>query len=244
MTDKYIAASDIIEKQLVKKSNNLAWLTLKGHLLIAQKHFEEAIVIFENLYSAPLSKANLSSKGEQRKTMQLLAQLYAEMNNEEQLKLLLTHWLAATPDDAWSAAQLSSLLLKQGENAQSIQVIETFPKLYQQPIFLNNLANFYLNKDINKALDYAKKAYELAPQVAAINDTLGWIYYNNSQPSKALGLLREATARDTNNGEIFYHLALTLIALDHKQQAKTTLLKAIKLAPEDPLRKIASVKIL
>ena len=244
MTDKYTAAGDIIEKQLVENKDDIAWLALKGHWLIAQKQFGKASIVFENLYSAQLSKTQLGSKNAQRKTMQLLAQLYVEMDKEEQLKLLLTQWLAATPDDAWCAAQLSSLLLTQGEKAKSIQIIENFPKLYQQPIFLNNLANFYLDKDIDKALDYAKKAYDLAPQIAAINDTLGWLYYNNKQPSKALGLLREAAARDTNNGEIFYHLALTLIALDHKQQAQTTLLKAIKLAPEAPLRKIASAKIL
>ncbi|MBL4940674.1 MAG: PEP-CTERM system TPR-repeat protein PrsT [Colwellia sp.] len=243
MKGEYKAAEKIIKEQLTQNSNSRVWLELKSRWLIAQQHFKKAIVIVKDIYlTQPLREATNTNQNH-RETMQLLAQLYVKTGNVSQLKLLLTNWLAVIPNDAWSVAQLSSLLLRQGDKVQAIQVIERFPRLNEQPLFLNNLANFYLDQDLSKALSYAEKAYKLAPNIAAINDTLGWLYYHNDQPSKALALFREATARDVNNGEIYYHLVLTLIALDNKSQAKSMLNKAISLAPEHALRKVASDKL-
>jgi tetratricopeptide (TPR) repeat protein len=48
-------------------------------------------------------------------------------------------------------------------------------------VALNNLA-FLLcenTKSLDEALSYAEKAYQLSSNSAAVNDTLGWIYYQN-----------------------------------------------------------------
>ena len=68
---------------------------------------------------------------------------------------------------------------------------------------LNNLA--YLNaerlKNLDKALELAKRARALQPSDAAIADTLGWILYKQADYQQALILLRESAQNLPDNPE-------------------------------------------
>ncbi len=212
----------------------LQWLELKVHLLLAQKKLVDATKLLEELYII----------NNNRQHMQLLAQLYNEQSQANKLMELLTHWLQNTPLDAWAVAQINMQAIVQGNNKLAIEVLESYPLLDENPLFLNNLANLYLKKkEVDRAEIYAEKAYKLAPQLAAINDTLGWVYVQNNKAKKGLRLLREANARDINNGEIHYHIAYALVELNQVEQAKLQLKQAVNLNPKHELRKIISSKI-
>jgi len=249
---EYALAEKLINENVRDISTNTAntiqdvsWLALKAHLLIAKQEFAVATTIIEKLYQ----------QDKQRKYLQVLAQLYAQQDQEGLLINLLSSWLKIMPNDEWAVAQLSALAMSQEDISLAIKVLEDYPKLSKQPAFLNNLANYYLKEYLkhnnnststsykNKALDYAKQAYMLAPHVAAINDTLGWIYIRLGLIEQGLGLLREASARDSNNGEIYYHLAYALAELNNKKQAEIALAKAIKLSAEHPLRVVIRKKL-
>jgi len=217
-----------------------AWLMLKAHMLIAQQDFNSAITIINKLFSQQGLRSQL----------QLLAQLYGQQQQTSTLINLLTDWLDKTPHDEWAVAQLSALLLSEGDVLRAIQVLESYPNLANQAIFLNNLANYHSKKlpleqektlnsnnpDLDRAIGYAKQAYKLAPHSAAINDTLGWLYVQAGQLNKGLSLLREAVAREANNAEIYYHLAFALAEMGNKNQANKALQQAKQLNPNHSLR--------
>ncbi len=235
--NNYEQVEKLINANLVKEKRADKWHMLKVRLLIAQYDIEQAIALLETIYA----------QQESRQTMQWLSQLYAEQQQADKLIKLLATWLKRQANDAWAVAQLSSVAISQDNLALAIETLQQYPNLAEQPLFLNNLANYYFRQSRQaqseqqiealslKALNYAKQAYKLAPENAAINDTLGWITVNRGQVAQGLGLLREASARDSQNGEVFYHLAYALAKADNFSQAKLAFEKAVQLAPEHPL---------
>ena len=224
------------------------WLTLRVRVLISQQKLSDATAVLSNLYQQQKNRTD----------MQTLAQLYGQQEQMAELIALLKGWLKDIPNDDWARAQLSSVALSEGNSQLAIDVLAQSPTIDENPIFLNNLAHYFLDEHfqqsavnistsddnaLTKALTYAKQAYKLAPNMAAINDTLGWIYVHNGQVSNGLSLLREASARDATSGEIYYHLAFALAELNNVQQAKSALAKAIKLAPVHTLRSSVTTKV-
>lgn len=256
-------AESLISQALGKTPENSGWLTLKMQLLITQQKLAAATTIQAQLYQ----------KHKNREDLQLLARLYGQQGQVTELMTLLAGWLQHTANDDWARSQLSALALSQGNKELAISVLVNAPNLASQPIFMNNLASYYLNdhiqanflkslankgvanlsvaqgsnkkpkKTLELAMNYARKAYTLAPNIAAINDTLGWAYVQSGQVDKGLSLLREASARDSNNGEIYYHLAFALTASRNEIQAKIALAKAIALAPDYSFRQLIANKI-
>ncbi|WP_157829102.1 XrtA/PEP-CTERM system TPR-repeat protein PrsT [Colwellia sp. 75C3] len=240
----------LIDSALNEYPDNRVWLTLKVRVLISQQKLSDATTILSNLYK----------KQKNRNDMQMLAQLYGQQLQMEPLISLLKGWIKQSPNDDWARAQLSAVALSEGNQQLAIDVLEQSPTLDENPIFLNNLAHYFLDihfqqkeagistaasydKTLTKALTYAKTAYKLAPNIAAINDTLGWIYVHKDQVNNGLSLLREASARDATSGEIYYHLAYALAELNNIQQAKSALAKAITLAPAHTLRSSVTAKV-
>ncbi|GAA0340619.1 hypothetical protein GCM10009092_01370 [Bowmanella denitrificans] len=220
-------AISILDKGLTSSPDNARWLELKAYALRATGDLAQAQAIVQTLYQQqPL-----------RGHMQTLASLYTENHQTDQALTLLKQWLREHPQDSWAVAQLSHLAMQSGDQALAIDTLKTYPQLQDSPVFLNNLAYYLIDSDLNQALAYAKRANELAPQVAQFNDTLGWIYAKSGQPQQALPLLREAQVRDNDNAQILYHLAYTLALLGEIQQAESMLKKAQQLAEEADLTK-------
>ncbi|MBU2894046.1 PEP-CTERM system TPR-repeat protein PrsT [Colwellia sp. D2M02] len=245
---QYKKALTIIDSALQENENSRSWLSLKVNVLINQEQFEQATLIVEELYQDE----------KRREQLQLLAQLYSQQEKTEQLITLLVSWLEHTPSDKWAVAQLSTLAEMQGDLALAITTLENYPNLDTNPAFLNNLANYHLAKylkevkkeviqltseqpkavELTVAINHAQKAYELMPLNAAINDTLGWLHVQTGNIEQGLGLLREASARDAQNGEIYYHLAYALTLLERKEQAYQAYQKATSLLPQHKLRSV------
>jgi len=218
-------AGKLIKYQLSNTPRDTAWLELKVHYLIANSDISKASELLNTLYQTHHKRDHL----------QLLAQLYLQQNLTEKVEALLKNWLSKQNSDAWAVAQLSSLAINIGNKVLAITTLEQFKYIEQQPIFLNNLANLYQEEDLTKALSYAKKAHKLAPNIAAINDTLGWLLVINNQAKAGLSYIREAIARDINNASYHYHLAYTLAVLKRMKLAKSALLKAQDIDPKHEL---------
>ena len=100
------------------------------------------------------------------------------------------------------------------------------------PRVLNNLAWLYHEKGDARALDYARRAHEAAPEPSQTNDTLGWILVQSGQPEKGLPYLRTAYVRDSRNPDIRYHLAVALNKLGRDGEARRELEEVVRLMPE------------
>ena len=109
------------------------------------------------------------------------------------------------------------------EAAEHYLLLEKAKGLPNRVNILNNLAFALMDIDIVKAQTFAEQAVALKPNSAEIVDTYGWILLKNKQFDQALKILNQAKSIDVSNTEIRYHLAVTLVQMSRKIDAKTEL---------------------
>ena len=99
---------------------------------------------------------------------------------------------------------------------------------------LNNLAWLYQQVRDPRAEATAKRAYDLAPEVAAIADTYGWILVEAGKASLALPILERAATAPNASAEMRYHHAVALAKGGRPDEARASLQKLLSL-PGFPL---------
>ena len=149
-----------------------------------------------------------------------LYQAHAFSDQWESAVKVMQDWLANHPKDPEARKALAEARLHQGRLKLAAQAYEeVLAQTPEDSNVLGNLAFIYLKLGKAEALGVAQKAYELAPQDAAVNDTLGWILVKNGNAERGLTYLREAHSRASNNPEIRYHIAAALAALGRNDEA-------------------------
>ena len=99
----------------------------------------------------------------------------------------------------------------------------------------NNLAYIVATEgDLERGLELAKTAHELAPQDPQVADTLGWIYYLSGTYRAALTLLRESAAKLPKSAEVQYHLGMVHYRLGNTAEAGRALTRSLELDPGHP----------
>ena len=130
-------------------------------------------------------------------------------------------WLAQHPADQPTRLYFASHLMSRNEFAAASgeykQILERDP---ENVLALNDLAWAQLQLHDNTALPLAQHAYRLAPDNAAVADTLAWILAENGQPGRALPLFRQALARAPGAAEIRLHYAQALLRSGDKRGAR------------------------
>jgi cellulose synthase operon protein C len=69
---------------------------------------------------------------------------------------------------------------------------------------------------------------KLAPQSAAVNDTLGWILLQQGQDAEALKVLQVAVSQKDVEAEIHYHHAVALARNGQQAEAAENLRKLLR----------------
>lgn len=95
---------------------------------------------------------------------------------------------------------------------------------------LNNLAFVMDRQGDKRALDYARRAQQLAPKDPDVNDTLGWVLVRNGMAEEGLSYLRDAQSRAAQSPSIRYHIAVALNALGRTDEARHEIADVLKIA--------------
>jgi tetratricopeptide (TPR) repeat protein len=95
---------------------------------------------------------------------------------------------------------------------------------------LNNLAYLLAKTDPDGAVKYAERAGEIAPQTAAIEDTLGWVYYRKGLYSNALRHLKIAVEKDGTPRRRL-HLGMAYIKAGDPTMGRQVVAAALKSDP-------------
>ncbi len=157
-----------------------------------------------------------------------LYRAYMRSGREAEAVAFLEEWLASHPGDLNLKQALAEGYLRGGRLAPARRLLEQILEVRpDHPLVLNNLANIYLKTGDERALEHALKAQQLAPESAAINDTLGWILVLKGQPVEGLRHLRNAHSRASANPEIRYHIGVALERLGRRQEAIVELEQAL-----------------
>jgi len=129
---------------------------------------------------------------------------------------------------------LAEVLDQAGRKTEAKQVYEAALKLDQNNgVALNNLAFLMAenNGDLDDALTKAQRAKQLLPNLAEINDTLGWIYLKKNLPDNAVEIFKELVSKQPNQSTFRYHLAMALSQKGDKSRALEQLKEALKYNP-------------
>lgn len=102
------------------------------------------------------------------------------------------------------------------------------------PAILNNLAWAGSQIKDPKAIEYAEKAYKIAPEQPAIVDTLGWLLVEKGETARGLELLQKAVSLAPQNPSIRFNLAKALVKAGKKDEAKRELDELAKLGDRFP----------
>jgi tetratricopeptide (TPR) repeat protein len=95
---------------------------------------------------------------------------------------------------------------------------------------LNNLAYLMALDSPDEALKLAQQAVELAPDDAAVRDTMGWVYYRKGIYRSAVEQLKISVAKESTARRQF-HLAMCYLKLGDQDLGQRTLRTALKQDP-------------
>lgn len=224
---RYSEATDLVQG-LVKRYPKSAgpWVLMEkihlaGHdLKAAEADLLKAIDVdpkFQPSYLL-LSRIYVSTNRQQEALTKLTA-LADKTNNENALyQIALIHYELKQYDQARAAYE--RLL---GVNPHSLPA-------------LNNLAYLYSDQlhQLDKALEYAKRARESFSDSVQAADTLGWVLFKRGEYHNALTLIQEAAEKEPSEHGIQFHLGMTHYMLGEEVPARLALQQAVSLAPESP----------
>ncbi len=133
----------------------------------------------------------------------------------------LSRWIEKNPGDNGVRLEYATLLMQQQNNADAIrQFREVLKKDPNNVVCLNNLAWLIRDQDPSGAITLASRAVALAPNSANVLDTLGWIKLKHGRAAESLPLFKRAHDISPRDGEISYHLALSLEANGNHDAAR------------------------
>ncbi|QQO53644.1 MAG: PEP-CTERM system TPR-repeat protein PrsT [Thiohalocapsa sp. PB-PSB1] len=141
----------------------------------------------------------------------------------------LALWAADSPPDSIVMQALAEGYYALGEHEQALKLFDqALAKAPENPMLLNNLAVIYNETNDERALAYARKAYDLLPSAPEIADTLGWILVRQGNTTEGLKYLRDARSRAASDPGISYHIAVALNQIGRTEEAIEELIKLLQ----------------
>ncbi len=223
-TDDALAEARAIEKELPKEA---AGFVLEGGVYAAQKKWDQAA----NAYREALKR---------QPAAWTVIRLHAVLQVQGKLaaaQALVTNWVRDNPKDATVRVYLAERAMQDKNFKEAAKLYkEILPLRPNDLVVLNNLAWAAMETNDPGAVDYAEKAYALAPEDAAVIDTYGWLLLRNGDVKRAVELLTAAVNLSPKNPDIRLHLARALIEVNDKAAARKEVEILLKLDAAAPQR--------
>lgn len=222
-------AMDRAQSHATKYPNDPAALVLLGDVQMAARRYAEAVDSYSR--AAAVRDSALVAIKEAR------ARQLAAADNIEAPML---RWLSRHQGDLMVHNVLAEIYNHTGRANRAIAQYELI--VGQRPrdaMALNNLAWLYFEAGDERAAPLAERAYRLAPQVAGIADTYGWLLVQRGQAAAALAILEKADVASNGQFEIAYHHAVALAKTGQTQAARQKLSALLKSQVRSPDRTAA-----
>ena len=195
---------------------------------------DEARTAFRQAAAAP---ADFPGKEEAKRRLSLLGDVESKEKQLSSNELEVGHCASelAQPDDPLTQVRLGESYEKQGAFVQAAAAYEKAIKL--NPNLLSataKLAQLYAGplQDNEKALKFARKARELAPNDPKIVGILGSVAYQTGNFTWAYSLLQESARRLPNDAEILYDFAWAAYSLGKVSEARQAMQRVLTAAPD------------
>jgi putative PEP-CTERM system TPR-repeat lipoprotein len=157
----------------------------------------------------------------------------------------LQQWNEAHPGDGVVLQALAARYYALGDHQRALALFEAaLEQAPDNPMLLNNLAVVYNELDDPRALDLARRAYQLLPNAAETGDTLGWVLVRRGKLAEGLKYLRDAQSRAAGDPGISYHIAVALKGLGRTDEAMAQLTKLLQTADVDFAQRDQAARLL
>jgi len=229
VNDKRGDAAISIAKDIQKQRKDAAvGFILEGEILAATGKKSEAVEAYGEAFKRDKSAQSL---------IRLHAARLAAGQAPEASKLA-TEWVKANPKDLAVRSYLAERSLAEQKYDLAVQQYRQMAELApKNPMVLNNLAWALGKVNDKSAIGIAEQAVALAPNSPVVLDTLGMLYLDNGDVTKALEYLKKAVSLGPKVPQLHLSLARALIKSGDKAGARKELDEAQQGAPEKaPLR--------
>jgi tetratricopeptide (TPR) repeat protein len=164
-----------------------------------------------------------------------LAEIDTNEGKGDEARRRLTAALSSHPRNVAAGLLFAQLEAKEGKTTAAIEQYRKVLAVDDKNTFaLNGLA--YQLTEIgqpDEAIKYAQKAKEVAPDSAAVDDTLGWTYFRKGMYALAVTHLEGAVAREGAAVQK-YHLAMAYLKIGNPKLGRQTFEAALKMDPKLP----------
>jgi putative PEP-CTERM system TPR-repeat lipoprotein len=185
-------------------------LRLKASLARVQGDQETASALLEDVFETSPGTDSMLSVARQK---------WAMGERAEALELQ-EQWAEEHPDDLTATLALAGTYSQQDQVEPAIaEYQQALEKDGQNVAALNGLAWHLRNKQPARALEYAERAAELAPESTLVMDTLAVVLLKNGQVKRAKRSIERVYAKKPNEPAVRYHRAMIDAAAGDKAAA-------------------------
>ncbi|MBP9707119.1 MAG: tetratricopeptide repeat protein [Oligoflexales bacterium] len=223
----------------------------EGSSFVAPSRLRQAIILLELKQYAQaqtITEAILAAKKDDWQASMLLANIHADQKQLAQAIEVLQQALKLNPEEV---RILFMIGVYQEQNGEWSSGVETMKKVISQDPKNASAMNFlgYLYAEKGVELDEAERlislALKLKPDDGYYMDSLGWVFFQKGDYTKALDLLLKAAEKAPDEGIIYEHIGDVYIKLNNKDKAKDFYMKASvnKVEERDKLRLREKLKL-
>lgn len=142
----------------------------------------------------------------------------------------LEKWIAAHPGDAVALGRLACIYQSKGMINKAIATDQAILNVNANNIFaLTNLAGLYALTDPQKAISFAKSAYDLAPANWEITHLYGRLAFKVGNYSWALTLLQLCSQARPDDPDILFDLGRAFYSMGRVSEAEALVQRALQL---------------
>jgi len=223
-TGDLAAARDLLDERLAQDPDSVSLQMMQAGLLAAEGRLAEAEAGYRGIIAAAPEHAPAYRT--------LFTLLQAEGRTEE-AEAVIDAGVAATRNPELIFAKASLLELQEDFDGAIALYEQLYAENSASELVANNLASLLTSHRADpESLD---RAFSIARRLRASNvphfqDTYGWILTRRGDPRLALTYLEQAAPDLPDNPLAQYHLGMTYLALDRREEAREALERAVALA--------------
>jgi tetratricopeptide (TPR) repeat protein len=219
-------ASFFLKSVLEVHPSNIYALVLMGQRYMLDKDMEQAEIYF---------KRAAETNPEDALGYLELVRLYTKQQRYPEATDVIDRGLGKLPKNLSLNLAKARILEQEGRFEQAILLYEQIlVKIPNIELAANNLASLLADYHPNNEKSL-KRALEVSRGFESSNnpyfrDTIGWVYYRLGQADKAIPLLNDVVKAVPEMPVFHYHLGMSLLAAGKKNEAKSSLEKAVSLS--------------